>query len=765
MKPLFTRTTPRRVRILCAALFCALLALLFEFLFANFSRLFIYDKGTDERSLLPYCTSEITIENDSYLLTPSQSGAGTLSFSGIPGNISTIVFDIRYTNTETRDTLPAPTVTVTATDPRTTWSGGGFITVATEDFAVGESGAFRTTTLYLSIENSKAGDLRLSFSNLKGAVELRDVRINATPALSFSFVRFLLLALLLFIPALLSVTGLFYTDYDPKNYRHRHGAKTAVLVTLLLSLFFASSLLYARSAHEYPLLNPVKNYQPYIQQFDAFMKGQLHLDVPVPDELLSVENPYDHASRVDADPLWDRAYYDGKYYSYFGITPILLVYLPYYLFTGTLPADNLVMTVFLLITAVFIPLSVLKWVDLHEKRTIPLPVVWLGAVTAFVGSMMLLIARSVTPFYYIAALSASAFLSVFLYLLLKAAEADRLRTRILFYLLAGLAFAFILHSRLNVALLAAFIVIPYLFFRVLKKRSQPSVASDTAHSELSTSAEKSNAPDVGDEPHTGLHTRPSVLLGRIRAFLAPPKEIVVSLLALGLPVLVGITALLILNQARFGSIFEFGTSYQLTVSDVRYNELSLGDLVPAIYHYFLQDLSTSAFFPFFSIDRESLSNYGHYVYIDASFGLFSLPLFRALLFFPAALFLKRRTRYEKTLLLSLLIGLITVALLNFSMGGVIFRYVADLTVLASLGAVFLCFALCSAVSNSGKQSEGDEAVTEHIPMSKKAVTVTVLLFFTAACIVSFLLSISYNGNLTKYATETFISLKEFFTPG
>lgn len=113
MKPLFTRTTPRRVRILCAALFCALLALLFEFLFANFSRLFIYDKGTDERSLLPYCTSEITIENDSYLLTPSQSGAGTLSFSGIPGNISTIVFDIRYTNTETRDTLPAPTVTVT----------------------------------------------------------------------------------------------------------------------------------------------------------------------------------------------------------------------------------------------------------------------------------------------------------------------------------------------------------------------------------------------------------------------------------------------------------------------------------------------------------------------------------------------------------------------------------------------------------------------------------------------------------------------------
>lgn len=754
MMPALFEKSSKRARLMWAVILCVLLALLFEFLFANFSRLFLYDTGNEEQTLLSYCTSEIIDENGSYRLTPSQSGAGSIAFSGIPGGISTLVFDIRYTNEETKDTLPAPTVTVTATDPRTTWANGGFITVSTESFAVGEGGAFRTVTLYLSIDNNNDGDLKLSFSNLKGAVELRDIRINETPAFSFSFLRFLLFALLLTVLAVLSVTGLFYTDYDPKNHYHRYGAKTAVLVTVLLSLLFASFFLYKGEAFTYPLQSSIRYYQPYIQQLDAFMKGQLHLDVPVSDDLLSVENPYDYASRVDADPLWDRAYYDGKYYSYFGIAPIILVYFPYYLLTGTVPADGFVMTVFLLITAVFIPLCVLKWVDLHEKRRLPLPVVWLGAVTAFVGSMMLLIARSVTPFYYIATLSASAFLSVFLYLLLKAAEAERLRTRILFYVLAGLAFTFILHSRLNIALLTAFIVIPYLIFRVLKRRNPP-VETDEKNEPVNASVEKSPS---------GLRARFASLSVRIRTFFAPPKEIAVSLVSLGFPVLIGLIGLLVLNKARFGSIFEFGTSYQLTVSDVRYNELSLGDLFPAIYHYFLQDLKLSAFFPFLSINRESLSDYGHYVYIDASFGLFSLPLFRALLLSPAALFLKNRTRYEKTLLGCLLVGLLTVALLDFSLGGVIFRYVADLTVLSALGAVFLCFALCSAASGSDRQTGDSEASIIDIPKSKKAITVAVLLFFTTACVASLLLSVSYNANLTKYASETFISLKEFFTP-
>ena len=59
------------------------------------------------------------------------------------------------------------------------------------------------------------------------------------------------------------------------------------------------------------------------------------------------ENPYDRAARDKAGVwyMWDRALYNGKYYSYFGIAPILTVYYPCQLLTGKLPGDGTVMQV------------------------------------------------------------------------------------------------------------------------------------------------------------------------------------------------------------------------------------------------------------------------------------------------------------------------------------------------------------------------------------------------------------------------------------
>ena len=63
----------------------------------------------------------------------------------------------------------------------------------------------------------------------------------------------------------------------------------------------------------YPLKNPVDTYDPFVQQFDAFQKGQWHLDVPVGNDLLQLENPYDYSQRDGMYYLWDRAYFQGKY--------------------------------------------------------------------------------------------------------------------------------------------------------------------------------------------------------------------------------------------------------------------------------------------------------------------------------------------------------------------------------------------------------------------------------------------------------------------
>lgn len=59
-----------------------------------------------------------------------------------------------------------------------------------------------------------------------------------------------------------------------------------------------------------------------------------------PDYLKHMSDPYDKGSRDEMQKktgeqyLFDVAYYDGHYYVYFGVVPVLLFYLPFYLMFG-----------------------------------------------------------------------------------------------------------------------------------------------------------------------------------------------------------------------------------------------------------------------------------------------------------------------------------------------------------------------------------------------------------------------------------------------
>ncbi len=78
----------------------------------------------------------------------------------------------------------------------------------------------------------------------------------------------------------------------------------------------------------------------------AFEEGRTYLHELEPDDpLLQMENPYDWSARGDGTfPYsWDHVLYDGKYYSYYGVAPLLL-FVPYHLVTGHFfPAEIAVM--------------------------------------------------------------------------------------------------------------------------------------------------------------------------------------------------------------------------------------------------------------------------------------------------------------------------------------------------------------------------------------------------------------------------------------
>ena len=91
-------------------------------------------------------------------------------------------------------------------------------------------------------------------------------------------------------------------------------------------------------------LSPIWNGQEpghrnqYEVMAESLLKGHLYMDYDdVDPRLLTMANPYDPQLR-DALGLhyhWDHAFYNGHYYMYFGIVPVLLLFLPYRLITGT----------------------------------------------------------------------------------------------------------------------------------------------------------------------------------------------------------------------------------------------------------------------------------------------------------------------------------------------------------------------------------------------------------------------------------------------
>jgi hypothetical protein len=77
---------------------------------------------------------------------------------------------------------------------------------------------------------------------------------------------------------------------------------------------------------------PQRDY--YNLLIDGWLEGQLHLKVEVPAALQALDNPYDPALRPPGLGLHDASYYQGRYYLYFGVAPVVTLMLPFRVLTG-----------------------------------------------------------------------------------------------------------------------------------------------------------------------------------------------------------------------------------------------------------------------------------------------------------------------------------------------------------------------------------------------------------------------------------------------
>lgn len=551
--------------------------------------------------------------------------------------------------------------------------------------------------IYLSPEFKSSG-IFLQFSNIENTFEISDVKINPGFVFNMNYLRLALL---------IAAAILIFCIKEYKQFFRKISFRNAAIITAALcafgSVLFSGVCATTDGAEpvEYIKGMDVAGQNPYVQQFDAFEKGQLNIDVEPDPALLELKNPYDPEERSGVFFLWDRAYKDGKYYSYFGTAPIFTVYYPFYFLTGKLPAESTVTAVFAFIVSVFLPLAVMLLSRLINSKISP----WFASITAFGAlgaSMVFLLQRGFMPFYYIASLSAMAFGAMAVFWWILAYTVKKKSAKIVSFALSGISYALCIHSRLNIAFSIGIVIAAAMIAYFVK----------------------------------------SVKAKEIKAS-------VINILAFCVPVGIGGILAMWYNYARFSNPFDFGTAYQMTVADTSTYKISLNGFFPMLYQYFLRPFEMTSAFPYLYLKTDNISDLGKYVYTDSNIGIFAMPFMLA--FLAAFCIFKKRTvsKYGKSVLGAAIASMIITAFADICLGGVIFRYTADISVvgvLASAGILFELYSIC---------------IVENKEETKGILIKASSALCGANMLVTMASMLTLNGNLARYLPYIFEYLRSF----
>jgi hypothetical protein len=213
-----------------------------------------------------------------------------------------------------------------------------------------------------------------------------------------------------------------------------------------------------------------------------------------------------------------------------------------------------------------------------------------------------------------------------------------------------------------------------------------------------------------------------------------------------IPLALGAAAIMLYNSARFGSVFECGQTWQLTLEDIRYNRISFGDLGAALWAYFFDGVHLTSTFPYINPGSGFINRSGNWLYTVVNAGALTVPVTWGLFLIFA---LPEKARHGKlSVYLCTTVMTVFVALSGYCIAGVALRYVCDiLPALCLVGAMVLT----EAVSPDAIEGRGH---TSGIAALLVCLTVIVALAFAFS---------NYRNYISLYAPAKYLQLFNLFT--
>ncbi len=520
--------------------------------------------------------------------------------------------------------------------------------------------------------SGKAKSIKIEFKNLSSdTVKINDIGINRLRPLDFSILRLAAIyILLLVVYSFRPGSALYRIPYQIKDSRQ----KGLIVILLLIQLTVAAGVTLGNKTYCDP---PWVHHYQYHELAVSISKGHFYLDTQPSKELMAMENPYDSNERgaLDVDCQWDTAYYNGKYYSYFGVLPVFVYYLPYYLVTGqAFPTFvGIIINCAAIIAGVFFLLDAL--VRKYFRHTsLGLFAVLLVLLT--LGCGLLLIVNP--PTFYNMPVSMALALTLWgLYFWQKAVREnvcgendcgqnvpDKDGTKVLAKDSA---------SSENISPGSVFISKRFL---VLGALCMALVAP----------------------------CRPQMLVGSFLAipiFLKPfcqylkvsKKQALVSLAAAAVPYIIVAALLMYYNYARFGSPFDFGANYNLTTNDMTHRGFHLDRLPFGLFMYLFQTPEFVGRAPFMTATSITTSYQGTTIAETMYGGFFWFNIITAaLLFLGNVRTLLRKKGLGILCAMSIILALVVICA-DIQMAGILQRYGCDFGLFLTLPAVIITLAL------------------------------------------------------------------------
>ena len=400
----------------------------------------------------------------------------------------------------------------------------------------------QVSDFYIRIQTADASGNAAAGSYGELVVKYHGLSANGTIPFHFRAGRFVVLWAAVFGMLLLKKDSrLHQISFDAQDARGRQKRFVLGFTAILLAgaFFFVRINPACRQ-------NLAVHHAQYQELAEALSEGKVSVG-DAEEALLAMKNPYDTIALQAAGIGYraDYAYHNGKYYVYFGIVPVLLLYLPYYLLTGGALQNYVAVFVFF---AGFIIAAAGFVYELMKRYFKEQPFyLWAVGTGMLVGSYSMFYLLIRPDLYHVPIAASTMFATGGLWLYL--AGLNRPKKAVGLYAFGSFCMALTAGCRPQFILFAALAVVLF-WERVFVKRELFSKKG-----------------------------------WRQTAALVVPYVLIAA-------------GLMAYNALRFGSPFDFGASYSMTSNDMTHRGTNLERILYGIWYFLFEPMQLEGKFPY-----------------------------------------------------------------------------------------------------------------------------------------------------------------------